>query len=78
MNTETESSPENVVLNNIMTTNNVQKVNNYFNLNCLCTAQSINNATNCSFFLTLSLSTHVSALNDDLQAPYYAKTAALH
>jgi hypothetical protein len=44
-----------------------------------CTTQSVNNATNCSFFLSLSLSLqHVSALNGHLQVYYYAKTATLH
>jgi hypothetical protein len=39
----------------------------------LCTTQFVNNATNCSFFFSLSLSTqHVSALNGDLQVSYYA------
>jgi hypothetical protein len=46
----------------------------------LCWTQSVNNATNCSFFLSLSLSTqHVSALNGHLQMSYYyAKAATLH
>jgi hypothetical protein len=43
----------------------------------LCTTQSVNNAINLSFFLSLSLSTHVSALNGHLQVSYYAKTALI-
>jgi hypothetical protein len=44
-----------------------------------CTTQSVNNATNCSNFLTLSLSTQlVWALIGHLQVSYYAKTATLH
>jgi hypothetical protein len=39
----------------------------------LCTTESVNNATNCSFFLSLSLSTqHVSALNGHPHVSYYA------
>jgi hypothetical protein len=39
--------------------------------------QSVNNATNCSFFISLSTQ-HVSALNGHLQVPYYTKTDTLH
>jgi hypothetical protein len=42
-------------------------------VNCLYITQSVNSATNCSFFLLLSLSTHVSAPNGHLQVSHYTK-----
>lgn len=43
------------------------------------TTESVNYATNCSFFLMLSLSTqHVSALNGHLHVSYYAEIVTLH
>jgi hypothetical protein len=43
----------------------------------LCATQSVNNVTNCSFFLTLSLSTqHISALNGHPHVSFFLPLGA--